>query len=150
MTEQREFDAAALPVFEPDAALWGRIVAARRRQVVRRRVGAFAGLAASVAVGVVATMLAMPVHQDGAGSRRTAQDESRVLEEEWAKLVSGGTAAQGTDRVRAIDAALQAVYDRGGSDEETAPLWSQRNRALRALIATGRDGAIADIGPTRI
>jgi hypothetical protein len=33
-----------------------------------------------------------------------------------------------------IDATLQAAYDRGARADELAPLWHQRNEALRGLI----------------
>jgi HPt (histidine-containing phosphotransfer) domain-containing protein len=71
------------------------------------------------------------------------QEQSRVLENEWTKLAGGHASAIGTTHLRAIDAQLQAAYDRGAGTEELSPLWQRRNRALRGLIDALRNG-IAD------
>lgn len=145
----RSFDfEGRLPTFQPDPALWPRIVRTQRRRRERRR-WAGAGLAAAaVAVLVVATSPSPRPQDEGRGW--TAQDESRALEHEWRRLGAADGRTSGTARVRAIDAALQTAYDRGAREEETAALWQQRNRALRTLIATAHDAATAGSDPTRI
>ncbi|HEY6943087.1 hypothetical protein [Dokdonella sp.] len=139
----RGFDPRRLPEFVPDPALWPRIAAAHRQQVARRRwrrVVVGGALAASFAAAflVVSRPFVAPVAPVGTVA---VQDESRALESEWRKLAGAQAAALGSTRLRAIDAELQAAYDRGAATNELAPLWQQRNRALRGLIAAVQDGA---------
>lgn len=138
------FDPNQLPYFEADAALWPRIVAAQQQRVSRKRwqLGAFG---AAAAAAVFAVVLVGPLHRpldagDG-GFAIAAQRESQSLESEWLRLTAAGNAASGTSRVRVIDAELQAAYDRGANKDELAPLWQQRNDALRGLIAGMQAGA---------
>ena len=137
MNDIRFHDAASgidlrqLPVFKPDSALWPRMVAAqqRRTRVQRWRRGSFS-LAAAAAV------CAAVVQQEIAAGQR----ESQTLESQWLQLAnSTRPGATGLARVRVIDDALQAAYDRGAQADELAPLWRQRNQALRGLIARVQD-----------
>ena len=141
------FNPGTLPTFEPDPALWPRIVRARQRQLARRR-WALAGLAsAAVAVLAVTTSLS-PRPPDDPAPTWSAQDESHALEGEWRRLGPRAVSTPGMARVRAIDAALQTAYDRGARDEDTASLWRQRNAALRTLIASTQDASGHE--PTRL
>ena len=129
-------DPLRLPVFNPGPALWSRVVAARQRQLRRRR-GGFA-LAAAAAIGAIAMLLPRPLpplQQDIASGQR----ESRALESEWQHLAPPpqGIATDLT-HLRVIDAVLQAAYDHGAAAEEVAPLWRERNQALRGLITRAR------------
>lgn len=135
-----------LPVFEPDPALWPRIRAAqqRRMRMQRLRNGGFS-IAAAAAVCVIVLGLPRPLPPEQQMLAAT-QRESQALEGEWHRLVvpASQTAPVGLSRLRSIDAALQAAYDRGAEADELAPLWQQRNQALRGLIArvqgtTGHD-----------
>lgn len=132
-------DLRALPVFAPNPALWTRILAAQHARTRRRRwlQGSFAA-AAAIALLVTAWRLSGPlatVHDDLAAT----QLESRALQGQWRDIPDPGPiATAGMTRLRAIDATLQAAYDRGANEGEVAPLWQQRNRALRELIASGQ------------
>ena len=138
-TDDGRFDRLRLPVFDPDPALWARVVAARRRQLRVRR-GSFA-LAAAAALGTLAIWLPrpfLPLQQDIVSGQR----ESRALESEWQHLApSQRIAPADLTRLRVIDAALQAAYDHGGAADEVAPLWRERNQALRGLITRVRSPA---------
>lgn len=130
-----------LPVFEPDPALWSRIAAAHVRRRRARRAG-FA-LAATVLLGVGAALL-RPL-QAPAPQWTEAQRESQALEAEWQRIADAGRPAPlGLSRLRSIDAALQAAYDRGADEQEIAPLWQRRNDALRGLIARFQDVDASD------
>lgn len=136
------FDARQLPVFEPDPALWSRIAAAHVRRR-RLRQWSFAA-AATVLLGVGAAVLVRPL-PTAAPQWADAQRESQTLEAEWRRLADGGRpSAVGLTRLRSIDAALQAAYDRGGDAGELLPLWQQRNAALRGLIARFQDANTRD------
>lgn len=142
MTQGVDFE--KLPEFAPDPALWPRIVAARKAQLRRRWLGR-GGLAAIAAAVFAAVLLVpqvpqVPVDVDAiaAGER-----ESRVLEVEWLR-VAPATRPLPSARLRAIDAALQAAYDRGAPEDEVAPLWQRRNEALRGLIVRAQEGVAVD------
>lgn len=137
------FDPRRLPEFAPDPALWSRIAAAEQRRLARRRWqrAVFGGaVAASFAAALLVggRLVVAPVAPAGATAM---QDESRTLEGEWRRLAGAQAATLGSTRLRAIDAELQAAYDRGAATDELASLWQQRNRALRGLIAAMQDGA---------
>jgi len=139
----RGFDPRRLPEFAPGPVLWSRIAAAQQRRVSVRRWqrAVFGGaLAASVAAALLVgdRFGVAPVAPSGTAAM---QDESRTLEGEWHLLAGAQAAALGSTRLRAIDAELQAAYDRGAAADELASLWQQRNRALRGLIAAMQDGA---------
>lgn len=122
-----------LPEFAADPALWSRIVEARSQAAARRwRLRAFGAAAAAV----VAT-LALGWPRPGPDVRySTAPEiESRALENEWRDLAGvDSQASGGFHRLRFIDASLQSAYDRGAAPDELAPLWRQRNEALKNLI----------------
>jgi len=128
-------DLRMLPVFAPDPALWPRVLAAQQRRVRLRRLrsGGFA-VAAAAAVCAIALGLPRPLPPPQQALAAT-QQESQQLESQWHRLLVSGGPATGLSRLRSIDAALQAAYDRGAEAEELAPLWQQRNQALRGLIA---------------
>ncbi|MEO6687910.1 MAG: hypothetical protein ABIS07_08005 [Dokdonella sp.] len=140
------FDARQLPQFEPDSGLWARIEAAQhakqRRQ--RWRTGGLVAAAAMLA-GVAVLLLPRPlpgVSRDSLAGQR----ESQVLESEWQKLSGNGRmAAVGTTQLRVIDEELQAAYDRGAAPDEVAPLWQERNQALRGLIAGFQSSGVRDV-----
>jgi hypothetical protein len=142
------FDPACLPVFSPDPALWPRIVAARRVAARRqRRRTAVAGLAMAASAALAVWLLPSPVVPPPHGVA-DGQRESRLLEGEWQRMAA--RAPGGLARLHGIDAALQAAYDKGAGPDELAPLWRQRNRALRGLIAEARAGRDGESGLTRI
>ena len=129
-------DLHQLPVFRPDAALWPRMVAAQRRHTRAQR-WRRGGVSLAAAVAVCAAVLLLPhplppLQQEIVAGQR----ESQTLGSQWLRLAnSTRPGATGLARVRVIDAALQAAYDRGARADELAPLWRQRNQALRGLIA---------------
>ena len=146
-------DLHQLPVFAPDPALWGRLHTARAAHMRSRRHWR-AGLAATatMAAALCAAILLAPqvepqpaIHQAIAADQR----ESQSLQAEWLRVADGAGAARPVTRLRAIDASLQAAYDRGAAAEELVPLWQQRNRALRGLIERAHDGDNAS-GTVRI
>lgn len=135
-------DLRQLPVFEPDPRLWSRIAAAHLR---RRRARQWSlAAAATVLLGIAAALLVRPAAPGGPGWAE-AQRESQALEAEWRRLADGGRpSAVGLTRLRSIDTALQAAYDRGADADELVPLWKQRNDALRGLIVRFRDANAYD------
>lgn len=146
MTEyemKRGVDLAKLPEFAPDPALWPRIAAAHASRLRRRRIGG-AGLAA-VAAAVFAAVLLLPRAPQAPTFDAVAagERESRLLEDEWLRVAPDARPLPSA-RLRAIDAALQAAYDRGARGDEVAPLWQQRNQALRGLIVRAQDGVPGD------
>lgn len=138
-------DLRALPVFAPDPNLWTRVVAQQRRRVraQRWRQGGFA-LAASAAL--CAALIGLPRPQPSAPPEMAAgQRESQVLESEWRHVAATlPPHAARLMRVRAIDAALQSAYDSGATEKELAPLWQERNQALRGLIAQNPEANPSD------
>lgn len=136
-------DFAKLPEFAPDPALWPRIVAAREAQQRRRRLGGgLAAIAAAVFAAVLLVPRAPPVAV-GVDAIAAGERESRVLEGEWLRVAPAARPLPSA-RLRAIDAALQAAYDRGAPEDEVAPLWQRRNEALRGLIVRAQEGVAAD------
>lgn len=135
-------DVNALPEFQPPPELWVRIASAERARRHRRR-SAFASAAAAVVVVLVA-LAAWPLRDPPAPVVAAGEVESRRLEAEWLR-VAGGSTPSSTTRLRAIDAALQAAYDRGAAADEVEPLWRQRNDALRGLIASLQQDAVAGV-----
>ena len=144
-------DLRQLPVFRPDAALWPRMVAAQRRHT-RVQGWRRGGVSLAAAAAVCAAVLLLPhpfppLQQEVVAGQR----ESQTLASEWLRLAnSTRPAATGLARVRVIDAALQAAYDRGARADELAPLWRQRNQALRGLIAHVQATDPSDALVTRI
>ncbi len=140
------FNPRQLPEFEPASGLWARIEAAQhaRQRSQRWRTGALVTAAAMLA-GVAIFSLPRPapsVSQDFVAGQR----ESQVLESEWHQLAgSGRPGAGGTTQLRVIDDALQAAYDRGAAPEEVAPLWQERNQALRGLIVDFQSVGARDV-----
>lgn len=144
-------DLRQLPVFMPDARLWPRVVAEQHRRLARRRRGRFwlGAAAAAICAGAVLLPRMMPSPQR---AMLAGQQESQALEQQWRTLAARAQAdTLGLSRVRAIDAALQAAYDRGARANELAPLWQKRNRALRDVIAQYRSAGPGDaLAVTRI
>lgn len=143
---------AELPVFAPDAELWSRIAAehAKRKATPRpRRWIALAAAAAVVAAVVGAPKLTGTKPGERAAIEPAAiegQRESQALESEWRSLTPV-SARPSVDlaRLRVIDAALQSAYDRGAGSDELAPLWKERNEALRGLILTAQADTVTRI-----
>ena len=143
----------ALPDFAPDPGLRSRVMAARQRQLRVRRWQRSGGAAAVAAAGAALAVLAFwrpaapPAAADLVQAEvASSQRESRALETQWQQLARGDAAGNpALMRLRLIDASLQAAYDRGAGTHELAPLWQQRNRALRGLI-TRLHGAEAGDG----
>jgi hypothetical protein len=137
---------AGLPVFAPDAELWSRIAAehAKRRARPRRWIAAVAAVAAAAAAIVVVPRLTGT--KPGEPLALEGQRESQALEREWRSLTSA-SARPSVDlaRLRLIDAALQSAYDRGAGGDELAPLWKERNEALRGLILTAQADTVTRI-----
>ncbi|MEP7044480.1 MAG: hypothetical protein ABI843_15550 [Dokdonella sp.] len=140
---KRTVDFSQLPVFPPSVDLWRRIAAAqalRQRRVRRWRISIGAGGAVAAAIiGVV--VLTLPQWMSSPSPYAVADDqrESRTLESQWQHLAAASSPNPGgLSRLRLIDATLQAAYDRGARTDELAPLWRQRNEALRGLIAQFR------------
>lgn len=138
---------AELPVFAPDDALWSRIAAAHAKRNATPRTRRWVALAAAAAlVGAIViapkltgTKPAEPIAVEG-------QSESQALESEWRSLTQV-SARPSVDlaRLRIIDAALQSAYDRGAGKDELAPLWKERNEALRGLILTAQADTVTRI-----
>jgi hypothetical protein len=145
-----------LPVFAPDAAVWLRLQAAQvaRMRVRRRWRGGVAAAGGLAAAAMFAAVLLLPRVQPLPPLQQNlvaGQHESRTLEAEWQRMTESATGSiRPVARLRAIDASLQAAYDRGAADEELAPLWQQRNRALRGLISRTQEGSASAAGTTRI
>lgn len=122
---------ANLPEFEPDPRLWSRIVAARRRRQRVRFGWISAGLAATLAAGLVLPRIAI---ERGAADLASWQRQSQALEREWQARATGDGDARARAQLRLIDGELQAAYDRAATASELTPLWRQRSEALHDLI----------------
>lgn len=128
-------DLRQLPEFTPGAHLWPRIAAAQQRRMRLRRWGR-GGIAAATAAVVCAAVLLTSYRIQPQQLVADGQRESQVLEGEWRRLAGASDPGSGgLTRLRFIDATLQAAYDRGAQADELAPLWRQRNQALRGLIS---------------
>jgi hypothetical protein len=138
---------AELPVFAPDAELWSRIAAEHAKRNATSRPRRWIALAAVAAV--VAAIVAIPKFtgtKPGEPLAIEGQRESQALEREWHALTPV-SARPSVDlaRLRIIDAALQSAYDRGAEGDELAPLWKERNEALRGLILTAQADTVTRI-----
>ena len=109
----------ALPDPPPPEALWERLRTRRRSQVRRRR--AATGLASGALVVALAVALLPP----------SAPPSSAPVAQGPVPAAKAPEAVD--DRLRALDRALQAGYDRGATDAELAPMWEARH----ALLAHG-------------
>jgi hypothetical protein len=140
---------AELPVFAPDPGLWPRIAAehAKRSATPRPRRWIVASMAAAAAaVAVIVTVPRLIGTKPGEPIALEGQRESQALEREWQALTPA-SARPSVDlaRLRVIDAALQSAYDRGAASDEIAPLWKERNEALRGLILTAQADTVTRI-----
>jgi hypothetical protein len=140
---------AELPVFAPDPDLWSRIAAehAKRNATRRPRRWIFASMAAAAAVlAVIVTVPRLIETKPDQSVALEGQRESQALEREWHALTPA-SARPSVDlvRLRVIDAALQSAYDRGAATDEIAPLWKERNEALRGLILTAQADTVTRI-----
>ena len=139
---------AELPVFEPDAALWSLIAAehAKRNATPRPRRWIALAAAAAVVAAVIALVPKFTGTKPGEPLAIEGQRESQALEREWQSLTPV-SARPSVDlaRLRIIDAALQSAYDRGADGDELAPLWKERNEALRGLILTAQADTVTRI-----
>jgi len=138
---------AELPVFAPDADLWSRIAAAHAKRKAPPRSRRWIGIAAAVAAVVaVVTVPRLTGTKPGEPVAVEGQRESVALEREW-HAMTPASARPSVDvaRLRVIDAALQSAYDRGANSDELAPLWKERNEALRGLILTAQADTVTRI-----
>jgi hypothetical protein len=141
---------AELPVFAPDAELWSRIAVAHAKRNAMPRPRRWIGIAAAVAAAVVA-IVAVPrltATKPGEPLALEGQRESQALERQWHSLTPASAGARPSvdrARLRVIDAALQSAYDRGAASDELAPLWKERNEALRGLILTAQADTVTRI-----
>jgi hypothetical protein len=134
-----------LPVFEPDAGLWPRIVAAHAAAKAPRRRPARWLVGAAAAAAVVAMLIAVTPRAPVESALAESQRESQSLEREWQALAPATAQPAKLARLHVIDATLQSAYDRGAQTNELAPLWKERNDALRGLILAARSDAVTRI-----
>jgi len=103
----------------------------------------------SAAAAVVAAIVAVPKltgTKPGEPLAVEGQRESQALEREWHSLTPvSARPSVDVARLRIIDAALQSAYDRGADSDELAPLWKERNEALRGLILTAQADTVTRI-----
>jgi hypothetical protein len=141
---------AELPVFAPDAGLWSRIAAEHAKRYAmprpRRWITASMIAAAAAVVAVIVTVPRLIETKSGEPIALEGQRESQALEREWQALTPA-SARPSFDlaRLSVIDAALQSAYDRGAGSDEIAPLWKERNEALRGLILTAQADTVTRI-----
>ena len=138
---------AELPVFAPDADLWSRIAAEHAKRRAKPRPPRWIAIvaAAAAAVAVIVTVPRLTQTKPGEPVALEGQRESQALEREWQALPAGARPSVDLARLRLIDAALQSAYDRGAGTEELAPLWKERNQALRGLILTAQADTVTRI-----
>lgn len=116
----------------PPASLWTQVRAARQRQLRRRR-----SLAASVSTGLVLALCVVML-RPWTPPQPSPQTATQAVTDPAGRHVD--------ERVRALDRALQAAYDRGASDAEVAPMWEARHALLASTHAPrGCAGDINDI-----
>ncbi|MCK7594510.1 hypothetical protein [Pseudomarimonas salicorniae] len=137
-TEQEDRDEAqgwlverlsALPDADPPAALFGRILATRRRRRWQRRV------AASLAVAAGLVVLIGPLYVD---LGRPAPESEPIPVSATEEPLPDGPAAAGRDwQLAVLDRRLQAAYDRGADPEHITALWKAREQLVRPQA--GRD-----------
>jgi hypothetical protein len=133
---------AQLPEFEPPAARWLDVIAARRARTgasARRRalLGAVAVAAVLAVVALLPLRMATPP-ADGGDTLARVVERSHVLERDLAAARGArGNATLMTveAELARVDLALQAAYDRGAGPAELEPLWRERTAALQTLLA---------------
>jgi hypothetical protein len=132
---------AALPQFEPSAALWLRIEAQHRARQ-RRRWAVGIGLAASV-LGAVLLLRreAMAPATPDALTALVARVQALELEaartrSDAAMLAPAALSAEA--ELARIDAELQQAYDRGAAAVELERLWRARAELLDTLVTAYR------------
>jgi hypothetical protein len=152
MGEGCRIDLRRLPEFAPGTGLWARIESAQRNRRRRQRWTSVGLAIAAAAVAAVAVMHLRGPAGPLAADLMAGQQESQQLESQWQQLAIGAQATPaGSTQLRVIDAALQSAYDRGAHQDEVAPLWQERNRALRGLIDGYRNnGTRGGLAVTRI
>ncbi|QDH69351.1 hypothetical protein [Marilutibacter alkalisoli] len=112
----------ALPDPDPPAALRERVLTSHRHR--QRAIRSVAGVSA------IALLLAI-VLPDLPGPQDASPPQPGLA-------ATALPAHDAIARLRAIDRALQAAYERGASDDEVAPLWKARETLLAALPANQR------------
>ena len=133
-----------LPIAEPSADLWPRIVAqqARRRRSARRlSIGlCCVGVAAAAAVVVLAAALEWRQHVPLPGSVDwQARAQALELELRAADAKRGPLPVDALSELARVDAALQAAYDDGADRARVGLLWKQRSELLSALLRARRE-----------
>ncbi|MEO8459183.1 MAG: hypothetical protein ABI451_01530 [Dokdonella sp.] len=131
------------PDVSPDDSLWPRIVAARGRQLTKRRRYKFiSGSAAVAAVAMIAiwwsSIQVGPLSESD--PLASVREQSQELEREWQALAdTSSLQASGFARLQGVDHALQRAYDRNADSDELAALWAQRTLILQRLVSRARD-----------
>ncbi len=145
-TPDSPLDVRSLPEFSPPPALRERILAAHAQQRRRQQRRGWLGGGALAASFALVGLLALRQTPAPVLAPLSAQQQSHALEHDWQRTFGSRSAHVSTPRLRAIDAELQAAYDRGATADELSSLWARRNLALRQLIDTARQGTAADQG----
>jgi hypothetical protein len=132
----------ALPVGEPSADLWQRIVDTHQLHVRHTRIRRGIVGASFVAAALVAFLLIpdwqAPPPADGAVDW---QARAQALELQLHALAAGtpmradGGALEAQLEIARIDGALQSAYDVGAGKSQLAPLWKRRSELLDMLIS---------------
>lgn len=125
-----------LPEFDPDPALWSRILS-RRLQMVNRRQRRNRWLATGLSAAAVLCVVVVSRVQPGlqqADDVAAWQRQSQQLEAEWLTLSRSMPDPRARAELRLIDLELQTAYDRGATASDLIPLWKLRSEALRELI----------------
>jgi choline dehydrogenase-like flavoprotein len=135
-----------LPVMEPSADLWQRIVAEqdrRRRRSRGRRLAALGGTAVVAGTFLIGLL-------SGAFDRRAAEQaidwqaraqalELQLRAQSPASHDRGADfAADAQNELILVDSALQAAYDDGAGRDRVTALWKRRSELLSALLQARR------------
>lgn len=137
LIDARPMSASLLPEFDPDPALWERILSGNDRRLRRRRNRRFAVLGVCLAVVVVFGLRVLqPAEDVGDGVHAVAdvRMESQDLQDALRGNGNGRVDSIVQSRLRLLDRDLQAAYDHGAGDAELQALWTLRKQLLEALV----------------
>ena len=127
---------SALPVVEPPADLWSRIVErhGRERQRARRRRLVALGAAAASVLAVAGALVALR-HPGGDDIDWQARAQALELRLHAFDSAGAGAAAESAEaQLAQLDALLQAAYDNGAQRTEVVALWKRRSELLDTLL----------------
>lgn len=134
---------AGWPDASPDDSLWPRIVAARGRQLTKRRRFKFISGGTAVAATALISIwwsVAQVGPRPDSDPLASLRQQSQELEREWQALAdTSSLQASGFARLQGVDHALQRAYDRNADSDELATLWAQRTLILQRLVSRARD-----------